>query len=177
MNNNHKIFLENIDKNGLLPSARNSELQKNHLQTAPIKNSNIFSQSSIPPFGNLTVQSSQKTPDLNTLNINQDNSIIDGFDTEILSNSKFHKINDKELKLKIKIARLRLELEEHKKIVESSFLKSDKSHYQKLLEIQQKMEAEIQRLVAEYQSRQLKSIVFSPFAKLFHLLKNYVALR
>ena len=95
----------------------------------------------------------------------------------VVIKNEFKKIDDKTLKMQVKIARLQTELEEHKKIVEASFLKADKNQYQKLLEIQQRMEQEIQKLVAEYQHRQLISITFSPFVKLFNFIKSYVVLR
>lgn len=185
MGNSYHNFLENIDKNGLLPQNTQFGGLSGGLSQAALSQTttqtgaaNIFSQktenaetptgATFPTFGNLT--SSQKERKNNGEFINN-SAIIDGFDTDILSNSKFKKIDDKTLKLKVKIARLKAELEEHSKLVEQTFLKTDKIQYQKLLEIQKKMEAEIQRLVAEYQHRQLISIVFSPFVKLLHLLK------
>ena len=77
----------------------------------------------------------------------------------------------------MKITRLKEELIEHKKIVDNAYLKSDRNQYQKLLEIQNRMESEIQKLVAQYQSMQLKSMIFSPFIKLFNFLNNYVVLK
>lgn len=179
MGNSYHNFLENIDKNGLLPQNTRIEPQRNEFATNIFSRNegNQFTQNTtnttISPspqtFGNLTA--STRTEMLEHSEFASDNAIIDGFDTDILSNSKFKKIDDRTLKLKIKIARLRAELEEHQKLVQQTFLKTDKIQYQKLLEIQHKMETEIQRLVAEYQNRQLKSIVFSPFVKLLHLLK------
>lgn len=169
----HRLFLENLDKNGLLQ-------QKGKAAFAENNNNNFFASTpNLSSFGHLTVNSvkpktiSPEYSDIEELS----GETFDGFDTDILSNSKFKKIDDKQLKLKVKIAKLEAELEEHKKLVESSFLKSDKNHYQKLLEIQYKMESELQRLVAEYQNRQLKSIIFSPFVKLIHFIKDYIALK
>ncbi len=189
MGNSYHNFLENIDKNGLLPqntqfgglssSLSQSAFSQTEKSSTQIGATNIFSQSgksaeastssAFPAFGNLT--GGQKIEHKTNAQLINDSTIIDGFDTDILSNSKFKKIDDKTLKLKVKIARLKAELEEHSKLVEQTFLKTDKIQYQKLLEIQKKMESEIQRLVAEYQHRQLISIVFSPFVKLLHLLK------
>lgn len=179
MENSYHSFIENLDRNGLLPQ---STMQKTQNSALPVNNefpssTNIFAttQSTVsynnhPAFGNLTT--SPRVEIKNDVELINDSNIIDGFDTDILSNSKFKKIDDKTLKLKVKIARLRAELEEHKKLVQQTFLKSDTIQYQKLLEIQQQMETQIQRLVAEYQNRQLRSIVFSPFVKLFNLLKS-----
>ena len=172
MDNSYRNLIENLDRNGLLPQNQAVTANTDIQQTlTPSGMTNIFQMPSTntPAFGNLTL--SPKTEIKNNTDIANNNTNIDGFDTDILSNSKFKKIDDKILKLKVKIARLNAELEEHKKLVQQTFLKTDKMQYQKLLEIQQKMEAEIQRLVAEYQRRQLKSIVFSPFVKLLHLLK------
>ena len=164
------IFLENLSKNGLIKETLHDVSAGN-----ASKNDNLFSGFASTPFGNLTV-SNKKALSAVEEEIPHGET-FDGFDTDILSDSKLRKINNTNLQLEVKIARLKAELEEHKKLVESTFLKSDKAHYQKLLEIQKRMETEIQRLVAEYQNRQLKSIVFSPFAKLFHFIKSYIALR
>lgn len=171
MDNNQKNILENIEKNGLLPSSKQQLGQNtafaNSLNTTQV-NTNIFSaQTAKPTFGSLTIKPKQAEFKKNS-NLNK--SAINGFDTDILVNSKYKKIDDKSLKLQVKIARLKEELDEHKKIVENAYLKSDRNHYQKLLEIQERMEAEIQKLVAEYQSQQLKSVIFSPFIKLFHFI-------
>ena len=167
-----RLFLENLDKNGLLQQKKSDSLSGS--------SGNFFaSVPSASNFGNLTVSAQRaKTISPEYSDIAEiSGETFDGFDTDILSSSEFKKIDDKSLKLKVKIAKLEAELEEHKKLVESTYLKSDKNHYQKMLEIQYKMESELQRLVAEYQNRQLKSIVFSPFVKLFRLIKDYIALR
>ena len=49
--------------------------------------------------------------------------------------------------------------------------------FQKLLEIQNRMETEIQKLVTEYQRQQLISIVLSPFIKLFNFIQSYVVVK
>ncbi len=170
----YKLFLENIDKNGLLPTNNAKEATAINSQQ---KNQNFFSITANTPFGNLTHNAPNKNSEKLSDYTNHSTKAINGFDTDILTNSKFKKIDDTTLKLKIKIARLQAELEEHKKLVESTFLKAERNQYQKLLEIQQKMETELQRLVAEYQHRQLHAIVFSPFTKLFHFIKNYVVLK
>lgn len=173
MNREYKSLLENIEKNGLLPAKQNESRV-----SSPVQQQNIFSADiTRPSFGRLTAQSKSAEDIEEIIEIPESKNIFDGFDTDILSNSKFKKIDDKTLKMQVKIARLKTELEEHKKVVESAFLKADKNQYQKLLEIQQRMEAEIQKLVAEYQHRQLISITFSPFVKLFNFIKSYVALR
>lgn len=178
--NNQKTILENIEKNGLLPIGRqtfgNNVATNNSIKNSSQQNiTNIFSnQASKPTFGALTVQ--PKQAELKKLAPLKKNA-IDGFDTDILVNSKYKKIDDKTTKLQLKIARLREELEDHKKIVENAYLKSDRSQYQKLLEIQNRMENEIQKLVAEYQHQQLKSVILSPFVKIFQLLQNYVVLK
>ncbi len=181
MNEKQRNILENIEKNGLLPSQKQSFGQNVAINNATMPNlqattaSNIFStQSAKPTFGALTIQ--PKQAELKKLTLIK-KSTIDGFDTDILVNSKYRKIDDKTTKLQVKIARLREELEDHKKVVENAYLKADRSQYQKLLEIQNRMEIEIQKLVAEYQNQQLKSVIFSPFIKLFHLLQNYVVLK
>lgn len=186
MENNYRSLIENLDKNGLLPTLQDSSStpESPFLQSTPNENinnsTNIFSTK---PFG-LSVAPRENTSDAAPKKLSpeveeliNDSTIIDGFDTDILCNSKFRKIDDKALRLKLKIARLRAELEEQKKVTEAAFLKSDKNHYQKLVGIQEKMEDEIKKLVAEYQNQQLKSIVVSPFAKVFSYIKNYVALR
>jgi len=172
MENNYRSLIENLDRNGLLPQNQPSPtVSTNTGMTEQSAMTNIFSGSIKPPaFGNLTV--SPKIEIKDNVELINDSTIIDGFDTDILSNSKFKKIDDKTLKLKVKIARLKAELEEHQKLVQQTFLKTDKIQYQKMLEIQHRMESEIQRLVAEYQNRQLMSVVFSPFVKLLHLLKS-----
>ena len=181
MNDNQKSLLENIEKNGLLPMQKNS-FGNNVLsqkvttpQQVSTLNSNIFSaQTSKPTFGELTVKPKQLEIKVTTPPKKHN---IDGFDTDILVNSKYRKIDDKTTKLQVKIARLREELEDHKKVVENAYLKADRNQYQKLLEIQTRMESEIQKLVVEYQNQQLKSVIFSPFVKLFQLLQNYVVLK
>ncbi len=184
MENNYQSLMENLNKNGLLQSFQGEEHTSGEVKTfiapesAPSNDSgqNIFSTI---PFG-LSVkppQHLQKKEIPEDVEFINDRKLIDGLDTDILCNSKFKRIDDKTLKMKIKIARLKAELEEHKKVVESNFLKADKSHYKKLLEIQAKMEEEIKKLVAEYQHQQLISIVVSPFAKVFSYFKNYVAPR
>lgn len=172
MDNNYRSLIENLDRNGLLPQTQTMAANTDLQQVAATGMTNIFSSPTATPpaFGNLTM--SPKIEIKENVEFVNDSTIIDGFDTDILSNSKFKKIDDKTLKLKVKIARLKTELEEHQKLVQQTFLKTDKIQYQKLLEIQQKMEAEIQRLVAEYQRRQLMSIVFSPFVKLLNFLKS-----
>ena len=172
MEKEYKSLLENIEKNGLLPTKKQPF---GSMTTKP--QANIFSVNTPPTFGNLAAQRSLNALPVENIEISSNKNIFDGFDTDILSNSKFKKIDDKTLKMQVKIARLQTELEEHKKIVEASFLKADKNQYQKLLEIQQRMEQEIQKLVAEYQNRQLISVVFSPFVKLFNFIKSYVVLR
>ena len=175
MNENQKNILENIEKNGLLPTQKQVLGNNFASLTTNQTNTNIFSNQIIKPtFGALTVQPKQL--ELKQANVIKQNK-IDGFDTDILVNSKYRKIDDKALKLQVKINRLQKELEEHKKVVENAYLKSDRSQYQKLLEIQTKMETEIQKLVAEYQHQQLKSIVFSPFVKLFNFIQSYVVLK
>lgn len=175
MEKNYESLLENINKNGLLP---NSMPTQQSSKPSSEVNSNIFSPTfTRPSFGHLTTQPTQNVEIKSGLDILNDTTLLNGFDTDILSNSKFKKIDDTTLKLEVKIARLRAELDEHKKTVESAFLKADKNQYQKLLEIQQKMEAEIQKLVVEYQNRQLKSVVLSPFVKLFNFIKSYVVLK
>lgn len=178
MDNMQRNILENIEKNGLLPTGRetfgrnvvtSNAIASNAQQ---ITNTNIFSnQAPKPTFGALTVQPKQAELKKHSPLKNA----IDGFDTDILVNSKYRKIDDKATKLQVKIARLKEELEDHKKIVENAYLKADRSQYQKLLEIQTRMESEIQKLVAEYQNQQLKSVIFSPFVKLFHLLQKLCA--
>ncbi len=179
MNDNQRNILENIEKNGLLPAQKSNFGQNVVINNAttpnlqPTINTNIFSsQGAKPMFGALTVQPKQAEI---RRNATIKKTAIDGFDSDILANSKYKKIDDKTTKLQLKIARLKEELEDHRKVVENAYLKADRSQYQKLLEIQNKMELEIQKLVAEYQSQQLKSIVFSPFVKLFHLFQKLCA--
>lgn len=180
MNENQRNILENIEKNGLLPTpkqnfGRNVVNNSTTPNIQPLVSSNIFAtQNSKPTFGALTIQ--PKQAELKKLSPLKKNT-IDGFDTDILVNSKYRKIDDKTTKLQMKIARLKEELEDHKKVVENAYLKADRSQYQKLLEIQNRMESEIQKLVVEYQNQQLKSVIFSPFVKLYHLLQNYVVLK
>ena len=181
MNDNQKSLLENIEKNGLLPMQKNNfgnnvlSQKVTSPQQVSTLNSNIFSaQTSKPTFGELTVKPKQLEIKVTTPPKKHN---IDGFDTDILVNSKYRKIDDKTTKLQVKIARLREELEDHKKVVENAYLKADRNQYQKLLEIQTRMESEIQKLVVEYQNQQLKSVIFSPFVKLFQLLQNYVVLK
>ena len=180
MNESQRNILENIEKNGLLPTPKQN-FEKNVINNSttpniqPLVSSNIFAtQNSKPTFGALTIQ--PKQAELKKLSALKKNT-IDGFDTDILVNSKYRKIDDKTTKLQMKIARLKEELEDHKKVVENAYLKADRSQYQKLLEIQNRMESEIQKLVVEYQNQQLKSVIFSPFVKLYHLLQNYVVLK
>ena len=162
-------FLEDLNKKGLL--GKGDVLTS----TSGASKANLFSGTATLPFGDLTTSSIKS---LSAVECELPHGeTFDGFDVDILSSSKLKKIDNTNLQLEVKIARLRAELEEHKKLVESSFLKSDKAHYQKLIEIQKRMETEIQRLVAVYQNQQLKSIVFSPFAKLFNYIKSYIALK
>ena len=179
MDKNKIDVLENIEKNGLLPKQTFGTFVAPQLQSSieqSIKpNTNIFStQATKPSFGDLTIK--PKATELQKQNLIKKKA-IDGFDTDILVDSKYKKTDDETLKLQMKITRLKEELNEHKKIVDNAYLKSDRNQYQKLLEIQNRMESEIQRLVAQYQSMQLKSMIFSPFVKLFNFLHNYVVLK
>ena len=185
MNKKNIDVLQNIEKNGLLPKKQFGTFVVQTSKQTPTQtqietpiatvNENIFaSQTTKPSFGALTVK--PKKADLSTF-ANKKKNAIDGFDTDILVNSKYKKIDDKTLKLEMKITKLKEELSEHKKIVDNAYLKSDRNQYQKLLEIQNRMESEIQKLVAQYQSMQLKSMIFTPFVKLFNFLQNYVVLK
>lgn len=179
MDKNKIDILENIEKNGLLPKQTFGTFVVPQTQTSHDQQiqptTNIFStQVTKPSFGDLTIK--PKATELQKQNLTK-KKVIDGFDTDILVNSKYKKTDDEILKIQMKITRLKEELIEHKKIVDNAYLKSDRNQYQKLLEIQNRMESEIQKLVAQYQSMQLKSMIFSPFIKLFNFLNNYVVLK
>ena len=93
MNDNQRNILENIEKNGLLPAQKSNFGQNVVINNAttpnlqPTINTNIFSsQGSKPMFGALTVQPKQAEI---RRNATIKKTAIDGFDSDILANSKY----------------------------------------------------------------------------------------
>lgn len=159
---NYHSLIENLNKKGLL----------NNLKNTTSSSENIFmnNENSSVEMG-LDVKKSELRP-VNPL----ESKYINGLDTDILQNSWIKKIDNKLDKLKIQIAQLSIELDEHKKMRKSAYLKVDKEQYDKILGQENQLKQKIEALSLKYKRQRILSLVINFSAKTFKYFMDKISL-